>query len=337
MNKFRYIEKKTLCEFDLREEFFDSIGLNINDIIPLRKILVLFTQYGKKVLKITDYSEERVKFIDKSLSYITNSYKNVLRYWKINDDIIFNWNGKKFIILDMIDGREATFTNPIEVKLCAEALASVHKASSGLMNELSIDEINNNKAENLEEKLIYELETLNTIECIVNKFKYKNEFDDLYINNVDAAKKDLIKTIDKLKKSNYKKMYENNENLILCHNDLAHHNFIIDNDEVSLIDFDYCNLNIKIMDLYNYIIKVSKNFAYDKDVINVILEDYSKVNNITDDEKEILNILINYPRDFINISLDYYLKQKSWDEEVFISRFKNKLELDEFRRELLVK
>ena len=33
--------------------------------------------------------------------------------------------------------------------------------------------------------------------------------------------------------------------------------------------------------------------------------------------------------------MDYYLKQKSWDEEVFISRFRDKIENDIFRSDLL--
>ena len=45
--------------------------------------------------------------------------------------------------------------------------------------------------------------------------------------------------------------------------------------------------------------------------------------------------MLNYPRDFINISKDYYLKQKSWDYEVFLSRFKDKIENDTFRSDLL--
>ena len=43
-----------------------------------------------------------------------------------------------------------------------------------------------------------------------------------------------------------------------------------------------------------------------------------------------------YPKDFINISKDYYLKQKSWDYEVFLGRFKDKIENDTFRSDLLI-
>ena len=48
-------------------------------------------------------------------------------------------------------------------------------------------------------------------------------------------------------------------------------------------------------------------------------------------EKNVIFALLNYPKDFINITKDYYLKQKSWDEEVFVSRFKEKIENDIFK------
>ena len=48
MNKFRYIDKKVLCSYDLSEEFFQEIGVKVDDIIPLRKVFVIFTDKGKK-------------------------------------------------------------------------------------------------------------------------------------------------------------------------------------------------------------------------------------------------------------------------------------------------
>ena len=48
-------------------------------------------------------------------------------------------------------------------------------------------------------------------------------------------------------------------------------------------------------------------------------------------EREILNALICYPYDFVEIIKLYYYKQNSWEQEVFIGRLKNKIELDDFR------
>ena len=48
MNKFRYIDKKILCSYDLSEEFFKELGVEVYDIIPLRKVFVIFTDRVKK-------------------------------------------------------------------------------------------------------------------------------------------------------------------------------------------------------------------------------------------------------------------------------------------------
>ena len=77
---------------------------------------------------------------------------------------------------------------------------------------------------------------------------------------------------------------------------------------------------------------VNKNLWKD---INKIINDYSSISEVSDEEKKIIFAMLNYPRDFINISKDYYLKQKSWDYEVFLSRFKDKIENDIFRSDLL--
>ena len=69
--------------------------------------------------------------------------------------------------------------------------------------------------------------------------------------------------------------------------------------------------------------------------VNKIIEDYSSVSKVSDEEKKVIFAMLNYPIDFINISKDYYLKQKSWDYEVFLSRFKDKIENDTFRSDLL--
>ena len=68
-----------------------------------------------------------------------------------------------------------------------------------------------------------------------------------------------------------------------------------------------------------------------------ILKTYNSINEISDEEIQVLYALLNYPRDFVDITIDYYLKQKSWDEEVFISRFKDKIENNIFKSELLLK
>lgn len=336
MNKFRYIDKKILCSYDLSEEFFLKLGVKVYDIIPLRKVFVLSTDKGKKILKITNSSLDRVNFINNILNIIKQKDEYVLQYCKnSNGDIITEWNGKFYVLLDMIDGREATFTNPVEVEWCTRALANFHNASINIADNLTNEDIILNKSKNLIYELLNDLCFITEAERVISKFNYKNDFDLLFLKNISKAKNDLNISINLLTESSYSELYSNVKNMVICHLDLAHHNFIIDEDKVNMIDFDYCKIDIRAMDIYNFIVKVIKNYAYDKEIISKVISDYSSISEISDEEKKIIFSMLNYPRDFINISKDYYLKQKSWDYEVFLSRFKDKIENDVFRSDLL--
>ena len=134
MNKFRYVDKSILCSYDLSEDFFQELGINVYDIIPLRKVFVIFTDKGKKILKKINSSHERIDFIDKALNIIKEKDEYILQYCRnSNGKIITQWNGNSYVLLDMIDGREATFTNPIEVEWCTKSIAYFHKASEGII------------------------------------------------------------------------------------------------------------------------------------------------------------------------------------------------------------
>ena len=150
MNRFRYIDKKILCSYDLSEEFFNKLGVEVYDIIPLRKVFVLFTNKGKKILKSINSSKERIRFIDKILNIIKQNDKYILQYCKNSENnIVTNWKGKSYVLLDMIDGREASFTNPLEVEWCTKALVNFHNASENIISKITEEALKLNKSNNL--------------------------------------------------------------------------------------------------------------------------------------------------------------------------------------------
>ena len=333
MNKFRYVDKKILCNYDLSEELFNILGIDVKDLIPLRKVFIVITSQGKKILKYTEQENEKIEFINKCLNYIRTKDNNVLTYCRnTKGELITTWKNKKYVLLDLIEGREVSFTNPVEVELCSTALAEMHNSSKDIDKIFSNDIIDKYKGKSFIETMEEEKKLI--IECknIVSKFKYKNEFDLLFLSQYEDVYSDLCSTIELLGNCSYK---INDNDLVLCHNDLAHHNFMIADNNINIIDFDYCNINTRIQDIYNFTNKVLKTVSYDKDYAKIILNGYTKAYELSNEEIEVLQCLIKYPKDFITLSRNYYLKQKSWDEEVFIARMKEKIELDQYRREII--
>ncbi|GAB6169195.1 CotS family spore coat protein [Clostridium carnis] len=338
MNRLKYTDKNTLCKYDLSEEFFNSIGIEVEDIIPLRKVFVISTKDGKKILKMVDSSAERLEFIDNALKYISPKYENVLSYYKNKKDKIYEkWGENIYVILNMVEGREATFTNPIEIEMCAESIAKMHNASINIFKNLDDKYIKGNVGKYLPKYLEESKVDLLNIKEYVSKFRYKNTFDKLFMENVDYSIKEIEKSIELLAISQYHSILEDDNKRVLCHNDLAHHNFIIDGEEVKIIDFDYCQIDTRVVDIANYMIKVIKNSYYDIEKAKSIIDSYNKVAKLDKEEIKLLYAIITFPKDFVTISKDYYYKQKSWEYEVFLNRLNNKLENESYRKEFLVK
>ena len=133
----------------------------------------------------------------------------------------------------------------------------------------------------------------------------------------------------------YNSMLEDFNKRVLCHNDLAHHNFIIDGDDVKIIDFDYCKIDTRAVDIANYSIKVIKNSCYDFDKFKLILDSYDSIEKLSKQEIKLIYAIISFPRDFITISRDYYYKQKQWEYEVFLNRLKDKIGNEKHRQDFI--
>ena len=336
MKKNKYINKDILCKYNLSYNFLSGLGIKVNDVIPLRKVFLLHTDSGNKILKKVDYSIEKVNYINDCLNYVRNKYNNIIEFNIFDDGKCYKeWENDIYILMDVMEGHECSFYNPIEIQMCAENIAMLHKASYGLREYIKNIYSKDPLDISLIEKYKNAYNDLIKIKNIVSKYEYKNEFDIIFMNNIDKYSSEINSCIEKLNNSEYLKLRIDNSKVSLCHNDLAYHNFLINNDEVSILDFDYMTIDLRINDLSDFIIKSIKNVAFDNDKMKLILNSYEKINKLSLEEKNILKILLAFPKDFYTISTDYYNKKKSWNYEVFLNRLVNKMENEKFRYELL--
>ena len=336
MNKIRYSEKNYLCDYDLSLKFFNELGIKVNDIAPLRKVFVISTDEGNKILKKVNYDVDRANLISEALDYVKKSYTNVVTYNKFKDNLSYKkWKDQIYVVMDILDGREATFSNPVEINLCAENIALLHKASKGLREHLKDKYKKDFLDISLKDKFEKAYDELLWIKNLVKNYKYKNEFDTLFINNVDEYLIEIEEVQKNLCKSKYDDLRNAGDTICLCHNDLAYHNFLLKNNEISIIDFDFMTIDLRILDIGDFILKCIKNAAFDIEKTINCIESYEKSSTLKQEEKELLYISIKFPKDFYTISRDYYYKRKKWDYEVYLNRFKAKLNNEEFRYEFL--
>ncbi|EOU2048898.1 CotS family spore coat protein, partial [Clostridium perfringens] len=288
---------KYLCRYDLDIKLFEALGLDIFDLRPNRNVFLLDTKQGKKILKMINYDDDRLNFIIHSTEYLRERYDSILKINKLpNGEWKFKWKGNDYILLDYFEGTEFNIANPIELELITEAVAKLHNAGRGIQ-EATSKEMNEKNSElfKLKDYFINSKKDLEKLKEIVGSYKYKNEFDEIFIKEVDYHLSDVKVCIDLLEKSKYEDLCRDKEKITLCHNDLAYHNILFNQNKVSFIDFDYCNINLRVIDLCNFIIKSIKKFGFSLEMYDSIIEMYDKLNNLSKEEKELMYIYLRFP------------------------------------------
>lgn len=341
MNKVRYPEKKYLSSYDLSLEFFEELGLKVLDVNPLRKVFILHTSEGKKILKKVECSKERIEFINSCVKNIYLEFPNVVYFNTFDDGKVYKmWNEEYYLVMDCIPGREVTFTNPVEFEMSGKLLANMHLASREGLKKIQ-ESLSTNIKELIEDSLVKKfkesLEDIIYIKSLVESYRYKSKFDEVFMEVVDGYIDEINVAKELLSFSSYSSYREKKNNVVVCHNDLAEHNFLIAEDEMYLIDFDYCAIDLRVMDLADLVLKGVKNAGYDFQKAIRVINIYDEIYPLDREEYKFIYILLSYPRDFYSIVRDYYHKQKDWEEEVYISRLSNKLMNEDFRREFLKK
>lgn len=337
MNKLRYSDEKYLCDYDLDTDLFELFNLKVEDLIPLRSVYILITDKGKKILKKIENTED-MKFITTALDYIKDGYSDILTFVKAGDGNYYvRWKDGIYCVMELIEGRECCCSNPLDVVIASKALAQYHKSSLGILKYLegSNLEILKSNLGKFPNKFNEAKENLLDIKQRVGKYGYKNTFDKLLLESIDEQIENINESIKRIEKSNYENLCRDESKIVLCHNDLAHHNIILSEDRAYFIDFEYSLVDIRVHDICNFLMKSIKNYGYDFDKSIEIINAYNSVWKIEKDELEVLYAIMIFPNDYYNLVYNYYNKKKNWSYESFLSKFQNKLADEPDRKDFL--
>ncbi|MEG0370687.1 MAG: CotS family spore coat protein [Clostridium sp.] len=329
--EYRYRDKAYLSNYTLDTSLFDKFDFLVEDVIPIRSVYILKTDKGMKVLKKVMYGIDELNFIYESLSYIRKTYNNIVNFrLSVNGSPYIEDETGIYVVLDIINGRECVFENPVDLKYTSRHLAKLHCAGE------NIDSFHEKrfKAGRLIEKYNDALNDLKRFKEIASMHVNKKDFDKLYLSYADYYIACIYNAIEAVRESKYAK-YSRNK-YVLCHHDLAHHNIIIDDDnQAHFLDFDYCLIDLPMHDLSNIIVKAIKHNRWDIDIAKTIVKYYKEEKPMTNEEMDILYAYLVFPKDFYDISTSYYFRNRDWEEEEFLEKLKRKAEYKDDRERFL--
>lgn len=311
--------------------------LEVKSIEKVKNTYKVNAKEGRYCIKVVKYQLSHFYFILSAILHLQkNGFNKIPEILKSKKgEYYIEFFGNYAYLTKWISARESNFNNPIELEEVSQKLGELHKCSEGFSLTIDmkprigwfswIDVFNTRKDEILD------------FSNRINQKAYKSEFDKLYLSAIEEEINRADKSIKALQGSNYIEVMEK-EMLKrgFCHHDYANHNILFDKEgEIYLIDFDYCIMDSHIHDLSSLMIRAMKNGRWNLKKGESIINNYSKIKNVQEEELSLMKEFIRFPQMFWQLGIQMYWEQQPWKEEFFLSRLSKYIE-DREEREMFI-
>ncbi len=323
---------------DLEKLLREHYHIKIYNYEKIRKVVKLITDQGIRILKKVQEPYDRFLFICEAMIHAQNN-----GFYTI-PQVISTADGKMgietedgvWMLSQWIEAREADYKENLDLELTATALAKFHKAARNFVPSIRI------KSRELYGKWIehfYERcqQMLLFYEMAMGK-EEKSNFDQKILHYTYYFHDWGMKSIHHLETNHYRTVSEKSrKEKTFCHHDIANHNVLLTKkNHVYLIDFDYCIMDIAIHDLASLVIRNIRYGDWQLAKAYFILDTYNKEKPISMEEIGILKAFMEFPQEFWQIGLQYYIEKQPWEKRVFYRRL-NRIIEDIPKREVFMK
>jgi CotS family spore coat protein len=302
---------------------------------------MLYTNKGLKCLKKVDKSKEQIMFINEVKKHlVANGYTYIDSFESTKSGLPYSeYDEELYAVTNWLEGRECELENPIELKKAICVLAQLHKTMNGFRCSSSLDKSINPKINLGKWPMDFE-KKINEMTRLRKEARKSNTiFDTLYKENFDYYMDMAKRALEMLKNSSYDELVKSAETENgFCHKDFTYHNIIIgENSNTYVIDFDYCCFELRIYDIASFIMRNMRRCNWDVDTAKYILEEYNKINPLSDEEYEVMKVLFIFPQKYWRVANRYYNKKHKHVDLNLYNKLCEEIMQKEFKDEFLKK
>lgn len=214
----------------------------------------------------------------------------------------FTWQGAFYVVMPMLKGRNARYIDLNDINTVIVTLANFHHHAAYLPNTVKPST----------RKIIYQKYTdrLTRFIQLYNRLPYKNNPSELdkYILLLGkemirfgsyALEKTDTSAIDRLQQQAI-------DHAIVCHRDVASHNFLIDQSKGWIIDFDLTGYEPHAVDFLQLTQRIMVEWRWDIDLFYQIEKTYLSFHPLQEAEKIAIHRLSLFPNEFFREVLGVY-------------------------------
>lgn len=308
---------------DRAVSLLENYDFTVNKTKKGRGAIIAETDKGLKLFAEYNGPKEKVELQELLMDTIKAAgFFNIDCFVRNKEDSILSvdYDGKVYMVKDYYPARECNVSDRGECKRAALALARLHKAMRGNFTEYPVT-ISKEAFSTEFQKRDQELKRVRNF---IRKTSRKSDFEILFLKCYSHFEEQAKKAAGCLNEEAVDMLCDRVlKEGMFCHGDCSHHNILLEEESVYVVNFEKFRQDIQVKDLTLFLRKVLEKNSWSRSLGMEILEAYQQVLPFTKEEAEYIYARLIYPEKFWKIANGYLNQRKSLPSK----RQKEKLEV----------
>lgn len=268
-----------------------------------RKALFLDTNRGPLFLKGYTSKARAEWVVSLSEQLLSKGFDQTLEYVYTREDRPFFFlNGKYYVVIKPIKGRDAQYSNIYDILQTVYCLGEFHRHAQGIQGGPVFDTESAPIIDKWEDRL-------QRFSKIIDRMKRSRSLGGLEKKIVRFSPfilQEAHQSLDLARRSPLVEEYNLAlQNQCVAHRDLASHNFLIGS-KTYLIDYDTSMYDTPLVDLIQMINRALDEQEWRFDIFAKILEQYQLSSTLTESQCALTYLLLRYPDNFMREVIGLY-------------------------------
>lgn len=309
-------------------------GLEVRKSVRTRGGIAVLTDDGYKLLYECTRSDsyyERENMITEGIK--RTGFEYIDTYVMTAEGTLFSQDaqGRKYILKDWFDAQECDIRNETHVAMAAGTLAVLHEH---MMNMDKCEhELKYNNATDMRMKFDKHTKEMRMVGNYLKGKKNKNEFEMLMRRSLMTFHEEALIAAQELEEMDYGSRIEKaRTSYEMCHGSYNYHNVLFTDRGCAVTGFEHCCVDCQINDLYQFMRKLLEKNGWDARAGHSVIEAYSEVRPVSDDDMKLLRINFLYPEKFWKVINFYNNSNKSWIPRKSIEKLEGVLAQNDARK-----
>ena len=299
-------------------DVLEQYDLNIYRSVRGRGGMIVVTDKGDKLLLECVKPDKYYKREDVITQAVKQGgYEYLDTYVKNKDGEIISEiaeDGRKYVLKDMYSGSECNIKSIRDILDAVSAMARLHIALDAAASRIT-DKDNEFVITrgNVADTIVRRTKEMRMAGNYLKNKKQKTAYEMSIYKNIaqfyEEAKKAVGMLGDSVVLDGISRAESDNS---LIHGNFTYHNVIISNSGAAITNMEKCRIDSQVTDLYQFMRKILEKYNWDIDLAYKMLNEYDKVNRISNEDIGIMSVLFAFPEKFWKLVNHYYNMNKAW-------------------------